>query len=344
MDAPPADPSGFGSPGAPPPGNPSSGGVKTWLVAGAVAIVVVIAVVVGVNLTDKPNNSQAATTGQANGNGATNGGGAGNGNGFRGGPGRGVSGTITAISDSAITISSAPRNFDGASGRGQPSNGQGSSSAQATTYTVKTTSSTTYTKTDVGSVSDLAKGDTVVVIGEDSNGTVAATRISQTDGADFGVGPQDRSGQNDDNGQTPMPPGGQGPGGQGQGGGFGQRPGGFTVGTISAVNGSTLTVTSQSGDSVTVTTTGDTTVSITKKIARSDLAKGDSIRVMGATSGTTVTATRVAVGDAAGFGGPARPGGTGALGESGRPGGPAGPDAPGSGPTGSSSAATTRMR
>ena len=206
---------------------------------------------------------------------------------------------------------------------------------------VKTTGSTTYTKSEAGSVSDLARGDTILVFGEDDNGTVAATRISQTDGAAFGGGRQGRPGQDDDNGQTPAPPQGQG---QGQGGGFSQRPGGPTVGTITAVNGSTLAVTSQAGDTVTVTTADDTAVSITKKIARSDLATGDTIRVMGATSGTTVTATRVAVGDVAGFGGPGRPGGTGAPGESGRPGGPAGPDAPGSGPTGSSSAATTRMR
>jgi hypothetical protein len=79
---------------------------------------------------------------------------------------------------------------------------------------------------------------------------------------------------------------------------------------------------------MTITTSSATTVTVTKKITVSDLAKGDTVRVAGATANGTVTATSIRSGDLAGgfggsrgggFGGPPDGGGTGTDGSGGTP-------------------------
>jgi hypothetical protein len=76
------------------------------------------------------------------------------------------------------------------------------------------------------------------------------------------------------------------------GGGLGPG-GGAAVGTISAIHGSTLTVTNQGGTSATVRTTSSTvvTTSVTGTVA--DIANGDHLVVMGTTAGPTVAATGI---------------------------------------------------
>jgi len=81
---------------------------------------------------------------------------------------------------------------------------------------------------------------------------------------------------------------GQFPGG---GGGF---PGGMgTAGTVSAIDGSTLTVTGQDDTETTVKTTDDTTVTRTSEGELSDLAVGDNVVVMGETDGDAVAAQTI---------------------------------------------------
>lgn len=148
----------------------------------------------------------------------------------------------------------------------------------AATVQVTTTAATSYTDTAQGAVGDLAVGDSVVVSGQtSSDGSLAATRI-----ADRGT----LSGQG-------APNGGQG------------RPNGsFTAGSIGSIDGSTITVELDDGTSMAVTTSADTAVTITRQSALSDLAVGQTIRVVGTLNGSTVTATAIQSGDlGGGFGG-----------------------------------------
>ncbi|GAB2464423.1 hypothetical protein HD599_000018 [Conyzicola lurida] len=79
--------------------------------------------------------------------------------------------------------------------------------------------------------------------------------------------------------------------------------GGFTSGTVTAVDGSTVTLELTDGSTVTVTTTDDTTVTTTEESTVDALAEGDSLTVVGeADDDGNVTATSISEG-AIGFGG-----------------------------------------
>ena len=141
-----------------------------------------------------------------------------------------------------------------------------------------------------------------------ADGSVAATRIA------------DRGSLVDTTGGVPgggFPGGGQGgPNAGGQGGsngGQGRGTGSFTAGSIVSVDGPTIMVQAQDGTSVTVTASANTMVSITSEASLSDLAVGDTVRVVGSTDGTTVTATAIQTGDlGAAFGGRVPPSANGA--------------------------------
>ncbi|GAB3607860.1 hypothetical protein GCM10027413_32690 [Conyzicola nivalis] len=87
-------------------------------------------------------------------------------------------------------------------------------------------------------------------------------------------------------------------------GGFaGGAGGGFTSGTVIAVDGDTVTIETSDGSTVTVTTTDDTTVTTTEDSSVSALAEGDSLTVVGeADDDGSVAATSISEG-ATGFGG-----------------------------------------
>ncbi|MFI6484673.1 hypothetical protein ACIBH1_42600 [Nonomuraea sp. NPDC050663] len=96
------------------------------------------------------------------------------------------------------------------------------------------------------------------------------------------------------------------PGGMGQTGQMGQnggrQMGGFggqaTVGTVTKIDGDTLTVRTQDGTEITVTTTDETAVLVTGKL--SELKKGGTITVQGATGDDgSVSATTIREGAAA---------------------------------------------
>jgi len=109
--------------------------------------------------------------------------------------------------------------------------------------------------------------------------------------------------------------GGFGPGRGDDGPGTGQLSGGrggLTAGTISSIDGDTITLKLADGSTVKVSTSGSTSVTKTSTAKVGDLAAGDTITVIGkADSSGNVTATRISEGDA-GFGafvGGARPSG-----------------------------------
>lgn len=80
-----------------------------------------------------------------------------------------------------------------------------------------------------------------------------------------------------------QPPGGfQGPGGQGQGpGGFGGFGGGGlgVEGSITALDGDTLTLETADGSSITVNLSADTAFAREESAAKEDIGEGDEVRV-----------------------------------------------------------------
>jgi hypothetical protein len=111
-----------------------------------------------------------------------------------------------------------------------------------------------------GSVSDIKVGDTVGVRGTVTGTSVAATEI--TDGVFM----------------------------HGVPGGYGKGPG--VAGTVSAINGNTITITGKDGVSYTIDAASAAVTKIST-VAVSDIQVGDSIGVDGAVSGTTVTAKHI---------------------------------------------------
>jgi hypothetical protein len=152
---------------------------------------------------------------------------------------------------------------------------------------VVTSPSTRVTRVVAGAVSDVTVDDRVSVRGT-SSGTnaVAAEQIT-------------------DMGAT----------GMAQHGGPAAGPGGTAAGSVTALDGGTITLNTDDGTSVRVATSASTTVAVARPISVQDLAVGRTVRVAGATSDGTVTATSVQEGVLArgpdGFGAGAGPQGQG---------------------------------
>ena len=95
-----------------------------------------------------------------------------------------------------------------------------------------------------------------------------------------------------------------GPGGGNQGGPGGGKQGGgpvnLTIGTITKVDGDTVTIKTTSGSTVKATIGSDTNLNVTKTGSIKDLAKGDEIVVNGQRDGDTIAAEFVSKGRAFG--------------------------------------------
>jgi hypothetical protein len=169
-------------------------------------------------------------------------------------------GTVTAVSGDTITLT------DKQSGT--------TYTVDATTATImKQLSSSGTDQTDAkptapttATISDIAVGDTLMVQGTVSGTSITATRI------DDGVMR----------------------GGMGGGrGGFGGGNGGSGVsGTVTAVNGTTLTITGKNGTTYTVDGSSATASKI-ETITVPSIAVGDTVGINGTVSGTTVTAKNI---------------------------------------------------
>jgi len=96
------------------------------------------------------------------------------------------------------------------------------------------------------------------------------------------------------------------------GGATGDAPagmGGFTSGTVTGIDGDTVTLELSDGSTVTITTTDETTVTATQDSSVAELAEGDELTVVGeADDDGNVAATSIAEG-ARGFGGAGGAGG-----------------------------------
>ena len=177
----------------------------------------------------------------------------------------GIFGTVSAVSGTSLTVTG--------------KQGFGPTSA-TTTYTVDASNSTVRKDNATSTVSSIAVGDTVMV-----RGTVSGTSITATSIFD-GV----------------MMRGGQGMGmmgGKGRDGmasstspvtGNGQP---VIAGTISAISGSSITITNKSNVSYTVDASNAKIVQGQNTIAISNLAVGTSVIVQGSVNGKSVTATSI---------------------------------------------------
>lgn len=265
----------------------------SWIVASVVTLVAVVGVML---VLDRFGGSDATAsneaTAQSQGSGQAQGQGAG---GQGGGPGAGFGGfgtfgEVTGIDGDTLTVATQGR--DGASG----------------SATVVTSSETTVSETVDGTLADIVVGDTVVVIGEQTDDGITAQSINVGGGAMSGGFP-----------------GGGFPGG-GAGGGIptdlptdiptdmptgmptnGMRPqggpgGGFTAGEVVAVTDASLTLQTEDGETVEVTAASDVTVRVTEDRAVSDIELGDTISAMGETVDDQIQATSITIGEL-GFGG-----------------------------------------
>ncbi len=285
---------------APDDGPPRRGGRRPLAIAGAV-VIVIAAAVGGFALAtrSKDSTSVGASAGTTSSNGPPSG---------RFGRRPGAQGTIDSISGSNLTVTTAGK----------------------ATVNVVATSKTTITDTTKGALTDLKTGDHVRITGATgSSGVVTAQLVLDTRGVadQFGFGGgagRRRNGGTRAGGGRVLPEGGTFPGGgtPPNGQGFAGRGGPVTAGTIASIDSSTIVVKTTAGKSVKASTSSSSMVRITTKIALSDLAKGDTVTVTGATANGTLTATAIRRGDiGAGFGF-GIPGGRGAAGAPGAPGGP----------------------
>jgi len=188
------------------------------------------------------------------------------------GSGMGVFGTVSAVSGNTLTVTEKMRPNE--------------TSTVATVYTVDASSAKIYkdSATSTVSISSIATGDTVMVQGAVSGSNVTATVIR--DGAERMMG-------------------GDMPGGKGFGHGTSTNPNpevtsaikgnGEPVigGSVTAINGASLTVTNASNVTYTIDATSATIVKNGTSSSISSIATGDSVIVQGTVNGTAVTASSV---------------------------------------------------
>lgn len=183
---------------------------------------------------------------------------------IQGGTRPGVMGKVTAINGSTLTISGMSRGS-----RMQNSN---TATASSVTYSVDASAATVMKAGATSTVASIAVGDNVMV-----QGTVSGTNITATvirDGMPAGMHP--------------------GQGGS-QGGMMNFKGNGQPVigGTVSAISGSTLTVTNTNNAAYSVDDTGATVIKQGATSTASNIATGDRVVVQGTVNGTSVTASSI---------------------------------------------------
>jgi hypothetical protein len=281
-----------------------------WAIGVGVVAVAVGAFFVTKSIAGSGGSSPAAAS---TGNGSTsnggsnfgsNGGAAGSG-GFQGRL-PGTAGQITAIDGTTLTVKD----------------------RQNQSVKVTISGSTRITIQKTVAVSDIAKGDRLSVTGKKSGTTIAASRISIMDLQLGGQGRRFQGGTTPGSGTgTNGPPNGfRRPGGfTGQGGppptdangnpvgGTNLRLGGIAFGTVTKIDGGTITMSGFDGSTTTVTTSSSTTVTKSAPGALSDLKVGQNVRAVGST-GTDGTVAATAINEGTGgfgfFGGGRRGQGT----------------------------------
>ena len=176
-----------------------------------------------------------------------------------------VFGTVSAISGNIITVTSK---------KGFAPKTEGATSTTATvvntTFTVDATSAKITKDNTTGTISSIAVGDTIV-----AEGTLTGTNLVATTIRDGimkkgpNINPQQEPSAITNNGQ-PM-----------------------VAGTVSAVNGSTFTLTNKSNSAYTVDVTNATIMRDSKTASVSNIGVGDIVLVQGTINGTSVIASNI---------------------------------------------------
>lgn len=189
-----------------------------------------------------------------------------------------VVGTVSAVNGDILTVASNSWNERRGFASTTPSSQPSAVTPASTTYTVDATNATVTKNNATSSVASIAVGDTVMVQGTVSGTNVTATTI--------------RDG---------VMRGGMKPGqGTGQGKGTAQMPTGITGngepvvgGSVTAVSGSTLTITNKSNVTYTIDATNAIVMKGNATSTLSNVATGDNVVVQGTVNGSSVTASTV---------------------------------------------------
>jgi len=193
--------------------------------------------------------------------------------GMRGGKAPGVMGTVSAVDGSTLTVTSKGMM------RVRPNATSSSATAAAIAYTVNASSATVYKNNVTSTIASVATGDTVMVQGTVSGTTVTATTIHDGMGGAMGQ-PGGKGFTRGASSTLPTSP---------------IKGNGEPVvgGNITAISGTTLTVTNASNVTYTVDASSAVIVkgNVTSSIA--NVATGDSVVIQGTVNGTSITASSV---------------------------------------------------
>jgi Domain of unknown function (DUF5666) len=178
----------------------------------------------------------------------------------------GVFGSVTAISGDTLTVQS--KGF-----------GRNASSTPATTYTVDASSATVFKDNATSTLSSVAVGDTVMVQGTVSGDSVTATTIRDGLVPQMG-GMPGRGGMGGHASSTPpyIPQGNGEP---------------VVGGSVTAISGSTLTITNQAGATYTIDASSAAVSDKGATSTVSSIAVGDNVVVQGSVNGSSVTASSI---------------------------------------------------
>lgn len=185
----------------------------------------------------------------------------------------GVFGTVTAISGNIITVTSKQRGPKTATGTTP------TTTAATVTYTVDATSATITKNNVAGNISSIVVGDTIMAQGTLTGTNLVATTIRD---GQIGKGMHGQnggtSGTSTSASQTPPITGNGQP---------------VVAGTVTAVSGTSLTITNKSNVTYTIDATNAKIVEGQNTITVSNIAVGDMLVVQGTVSGNSVTASSV---------------------------------------------------
>ena len=185
----------------------------------------------------------------------------------------GVFGTVTAISGTTLRIESTTGGMRPTNGKSGASS-QSSSTATTQTYTVDAANATVSKAGSASTFSAISVGDRVMIEGTVSGTNVAATAIR--DGQPSGERNGKDEGPSDDAAMNIK--------------GTGQP---VVGGTVSSINGSSLSITNEGGASYTIDASGAAVVRQGATSTVSAISAGDRVVVQGSVNGSTVTATSV---------------------------------------------------
>ena len=185
-----------------------------------------------------------------------------------------VTGTVTSVSGTTITVSAKKGLELGKEmGRGKASTTPKTTPASIT-YTVDASVAAVMKNNATSSISSIAVGDIVMV-----QGTISGTTIKATTIRDGVLAPRQMNKESDRPATSSLPFQGNG------------QP--VIAGTISAVNGSTVTVTNRSNVTYTVNATNAQVTKGQGTTPLSNLTVGDNVIVQGVVNGTSVVASSI---------------------------------------------------